>query len=570
MPDAPQGPTEQWSSKAGVILAVSGCAIGFGNFLRFPGLAAEYGGGAFMVVYFIALFLLGIPLAWMEWTLGRHVGRYGKHSVIAAYESIAQYPIWKYLGLSSMITIMALSMYYLFIEGWTLGYTYHMLMGDLNLSQPQHYKDFFFNFTGQESDGSIFQLDKSNVIIFTLLAVSANIYLICKGISKGIEAFCKWSVPLMLGLALLLLIRVLTLGTPDATQPERNVEAGLGYMWNPDKTILECTDAQGNTSTLSMLPAKSTAQQQEQALQTAQAQHPNSEVKLVRISFAQGLLNPELWIEAVGQIFFSLSIGVGSVLTYASYVSRKEDIALSSLTANIANSIVEVSIAGMMIVPASICFLGITAAAGASGYALGFEVLPQVFAAMPAGQFFGLCFFVLLFISALASSVADITAVTVFLEDYWNLSHRRSLAIIITLILIGTGLVCWFTSDKLIALNTLDFFFGTLTLFIACTIMIIVFTRTWGTDKAVEELQEGALIKLPRALPFIMKWVTPTMLLGIFVAWLYQTFFEVANQDIQNIMQGKLGAILPLAWVLLILLFFIVVIATSKNTQTKS
>lgn len=563
----PQGTTEQWSSKAGVILAVSGCAIGFGNFLRFPGLAAEYGGGAFMLVYFIALFMLGIPLAWMEWTLGRYVGRHGKHSVIAAYESISSNPIWKYLGLSSMITIMALTMYYLFIEGWTLGYIYHMLMGDLQLASPDDYKQFFFNFTGQSQDGAIFDVGNSNVILFTLLAVSANVFLISKGISQGIETFCKWSVPLMLGLALLLLLRVLTLGTPNEAYPHRNVEEGLGYMWNPDKTILQCVDAQGHESTLAMLPANSTEEQRTLALNEAQLKHPDAKVEIVRISFIDGLLNPELWIEAVGQIFFSLSIGVGSVLTYASYVSRKEDIALSSLTANIANSVVEVSIAGMMIVPASICFLGITAAASASGYALGFEVLPQVFAAMPGGMFFGFCFFVLLFISALASSVADITAVTVFLEDYWNLSHKKSLAIIISLILLGTGLVCWFTSKNLMALNTLDFFFGTLTLFIACTIMIIVFTRTWGTDKAVQELQSGALIKLPRGLRFVMKWVTPAMLLSIFVAWLYQTFFEVANQDIQNLMKGELGAILPVGWVVLILLFFIFVIASSKNTK---
>ncbi len=565
MPDAPQGSTEQWSSKAGVILAVSGCAIGFGNFLRFPGLAAEYGGGAFMLVYFIGLLLLGIPLAWMEWTLGRYVGRHGKHSVIAAYESISKNPIWKYLGLSSMITIMALVMYYLFIEGWTLGYTYHMLMGDLNFSSPDDYKNFFHHFTGQSANGEIFNLSHSSVIIFTILAVSANIFLICKGISAGIEAFCKWSVPLMLGLAVLLLIRVLTLGTPDASMPERSVEAGLGYMWNPDKTVLQYQDADDRTVTLAMLPAQSSAQEKAAALQAAQEKHPDYQVECVHISFVDGLMNPELWIEAVGQIFFSLSIGVGSVLTYASYVSRKEDIALSSLTANVANSIVEVSIAGMMIVPASICFLGITAAAGVGGYALGFEVLPQVFAAMPGGQFFGIGFFILLFISALASSVADITAVTVFLEDYWKLSHKQSLAIIITLILIGTGMVCWFTSDNLIALNTLDFFFGTLTLFIACTIMIIVFTRTWGTDKAVEELKRGALITLPRFLPFVMKWITPSMLLGIFVAWLYQTFFKEANGDVQNLMQGKLGAVLPVAWVLLILIFFIIIIKTQKK-----
>ena len=89
---------EAWSSRLGVILAVAGSAVGLGNFLRFPGLAAQYGGGAFMIAYFVSLLLIGIPICWVEWTLGRYGGRAGYHSTPGIFQALLTRPSGKYLG----------------------------------------------------------------------------------------------------------------------------------------------------------------------------------------------------------------------------------------------------------------------------------------------------------------------------------------------------------------------------------------------------------------------------------------------------------------------------------------
>ena len=91
--------SDHWKSNLGVMLAVAGSAIGFGNFLRFPGLAAQYGGGAFMVAYFCCFLLLGLPLCWVEWSIGRCGGVLGGHSPASVFQLIAQKPLWKYVGI---------------------------------------------------------------------------------------------------------------------------------------------------------------------------------------------------------------------------------------------------------------------------------------------------------------------------------------------------------------------------------------------------------------------------------------------------------------------------------------
>ena len=87
-------PKEAWSSRLGVILAVAGSAVGLGNFLRFPGLAAQYGGGAFMIAYFISLLIIGIPICWTEWTLGRYGGRAGYHSTSGIFNLLLSGKAW--------------------------------------------------------------------------------------------------------------------------------------------------------------------------------------------------------------------------------------------------------------------------------------------------------------------------------------------------------------------------------------------------------------------------------------------------------------------------------------------
>ncbi len=560
--------TEHWNSRLGAILAVAGSAIGFGNFLRFPGLAAQYGGGAFMIAYFCAFLLLGIPLCWVEWSVGRRGGALGGHSAAAIFYLLSRRPWWKYLGVLAVVATLGIGMFYMPLEGWTLGYAWHTAMGNLNLDSGEAFSHFFMNFTGVAADGAVFTGDTS-LLTFIVIALLANFYLLYRGIAKGIEWFCKWSTPVLLGTAVLILVRVLTLGTPDAAHPERSVSEGLGYMWNPTKTMLVATVDGGREKTLGMVPAHATEAEKAELISRTAAAHPGVEVREKHISLLQGLLNPELWLTAAGQIFFSLSVGFGTICTYASYVGRKEDIALSSLTANAANEVVEVGIAGMMMVPAAVSFLGVAAAAGASTFGLGFEVLPRVFAAMPGGQLFGTLFFGLLFLAAITSSISMMQPAIAFMKEFWGLSHKQSVTLIALLLTGGAGLVAWFTGEGLLALSTLDFWAGTMCVYLLAAVFIILFRFFWGTDKGLAELRRGALIPLPKSLAFVINWVTPTLFATIFATWLYQNIFGTTSEHITNLLSCKPGALLPVLWVLGITCFMLLVAHTSRKFHTR-
>lgn len=549
---------ELWTSNLGAVLAVAGSAIGFGNFLRFPGLAAQYGGGAFMIAYFVAFLLLGIPLSWVEWAIGRKGGSMGAHSSASAFLVITRQRRWKYLGLAGVLTPLAITMYYMALEGWTLGYAWHTMVGDLNFSTSEEYGNFFANFVGINGNGSVFT-GESSMLIFFAIAVICNFWLIYRGVNKGIEWFCKWSMPVLVLTAVIILVRVLTMGTPDATHPERNVNEGLGYMWNPNKVMLVAGEKE-----VDMVPAYATPEQKEAQIQRLMKQYPDQEIKEKPITLMQGLMNPDLWITAAGQVFYSVSIGFGIVCTYASYVERRKDIALSSLTANAANEVAEVGLAGMMIIPSAVALLGVAAAAGTSTFGLGFNVLPQVFASMPGGQIFGTLFFGLLSIAAITSAISILQPAVAYIEEFWQLRRIQSVTIVALLLIVGSLLVVWYTGDGLIALDTLDFWLGTMSLYISSATFLIVF-RVWGTQKGLAELRSGARMRIPRFIGFIINWVTPGIMLFIFAAWLYKNLFVQQSYHITNLMEGKLGAIIPLLWVGIVLIFFCFVAHTSRR-----
>ena len=555
---------EYWNSNLGAVLAVAGSAVGFGNFLRFPGLAAQYGGGAFMIAYFTAFLLMGIPLSWVEWTLGRRGGRMGGHTTASIFMLISRSAWWKYLGLAGVVAPLSIAMYYMYLEGWTLGYAWHTAVGDLNLSSSEEFGNFFGTFVGAGGDGEIFS-GESSLFLFFGIALLCNFYLIYRGVSKGIEWFCKLSMPVLLITAVLVMIRVLTLGTPDAAHPERNVNEGLGYMWNPNKVEL-VTEA---GKTVNMIPASATPEQADELLKRTQAQYPNEKISPKRISLLEGLMNPELWIAAAGQIFYSLSLGFGTICTYASYVNRRKDIALASITANAANEVVEVGIAGMMIVPAAVSLLGVVAAAGASTFGLGFNVLPQVFAAMPLGQFFGTLFFFLLFLAAITSSISLLQPATAFMEEFWGLRRVQSVTVVAVFMCVGALLVAWFTGDNLIALDTMDFWVGTLSLYIVTFMYLTLFNVVWRSDNALNELGKGALFTPPRAMKFIIRWVTPSILMCVFGSWLYKNLFVELSPQVSNVLAGKPGAIVPLGWVGVLAIFCALVAHTSTRFHNK-
>lgn len=550
--------TETWNSNLGVVLAVAGSAIGFGNFLRFPGLAAQYGGGAFMIAYFTAFLLLGIPLSWVEWTIGRKGGSLGGHSTVSIFYLLSGKARWKYLGIAGVVATIGIAMYYIPLESWTIGYAWHTAMGDLQLQSAEEYGNFFAQYVGLTGDGDIF-FGHGGQLIFFALAILANMYVIFRGVSKGIETFCKWSMPVLLITALIILVRVLTLGTPDATHPERSVNQGLGYMWNPTKTMLVVEGKE-----VEMVPAQATTAEKTAMMQKLQAGNPGKAVEDKQITLTQGLLNPEMWIAAAGQVFFSLSIGFGTVCSYASYVRRRKDIALSSLTANAANEAIEVGMAGMMIIPAAVAFLGVVAAAGCGTFGLGFNVLPQVFAAMPGGVIFGTMFFFLLFIGAITSAISMLQPSIAFLEEFWELRRVQSVALVAFLVTIGTLLVGWFT-EGLMALDTMDFWFGTMFLYLTSCLFFTIFNYVWGTKNGLEELSQGAAIPLPPGLGFVLRWVTPGILLIIFGAWLYKNIFIQLSPQVTNLINCEPGALFPIVWVVMVALFFAFVIFTSRK-----
>jgi len=500
---------ENWGSQLGVILAVAGSAIGLGNFLRFPGQAVMHGGGAFMIPYFISFLIIGIPLTWSEWAIGRAGGRRGFNSVPGIFSLAAGGKRrWSYIGSLGAFIPVAIVMYYLFIEAWCLAFAIQYFLGflaQLGLSVPsflpgtngagftlgsaEAYQTFFKTFVGADADGSLYRTATGSFALTPLLGCTIfclllNFYLIYRGVSKGIEAFCKVAMPLLFICSVLILIRALTLHSPSA-EPGRTFLDGLGFMWNPSQ--------------------------------------PDR-------SFWDSITDPDVWLAATSQIFFSVSIGFGLIVTYASYVKPKDDIALSALTATVSNEFCEVVLAGLMIIPPAIMFMGVSGLEGNLGtFSLGFNVLPNVFEQMPCGQFFGFLFFVLLFLAAVTSSISMVQPSVALFEEGLNFGRKRAICLTAVISLVGTTLLCHF-SKGLYALDTLDFWAGQFGLFVLATLQTILVSWIWGPERMLQELRFGSRIYVPKAICWGIKYVSTPYLVLILILWLYKNAGAYLNE----------------------------------------
>jgi len=474
---------EQWSSRLGVILAVSGSAVGIGNFLRFPGNVAENGGGAFMIPYFCALIFLAVPICWAEWAMGKYGGQHGFHSYPAIFGLIGRHPFWRYMGLIALVVPIVVFMYYILIEAWCLGYAWSYLTGAIDLgtdsSQYTTASDAFFkSYVGQEQDGAVLQ-GISESVVFWMLVFAFNFWIIYRGVTKGIESFCNVAMPLMTVLGVVVLFRVLTLGTPDPSHPERSILGGLGFMWNP-KPVVEGGSSWG------------------------------------------ALANPKVWLAAAGQIFFTLSIGFGVICNYASYLKKDDDVVLSGMAATATNEVSEVCLGGLITIPAAFVFLGATGLMASLGstFDLGFRVLPVVFMHMPGGRFFGFIWFFMLFLAAICSSLSMLQPAIAFLEEGLRIGRKASCAILGLVTVPGSLFVIYF-SKGLTALGTIDFWVGSLLVFILATLEVILFAWVFGAERGTEYARQGAQMKLPRVFAFTIRYISPTYLLIVFGLWAY-------------------------------------------------
>jgi neurotransmitter:Na+ symporter, NSS family len=471
-------PKEQWSTRIGVILAVAGSAVGLGNFLRFPGQAAQYGGGAFMIPYFCALILLAIPICWAEWGMGRFGGQRGYNSAPAIFGALGGRSRYRYLGVFGLIIPIVIYMYYVLIEAWCLGYAWAFLTGWLDMgNDPTKYAEksqqFFSTFTGQEQDGLMLEGGLQPSVLFWMITFTLNFILIYRGVSRGIETFCRFAMPIMAICAFVVLIRVLTLGTPDPNQPELNVINGLGFMWNPKVEVGQ--------------------------------------------PWYAALSNAEVWLAAAGQVFFSLSVGFGIIINYSSYLKKDDDVVLSGLTAASTNEFFEVCLGGLITIPAAFVFLGIAGTIGGT-FGLGFNTMPIVFMYMPWGALFGFLWFFMLFLAAITSSLSMLQPAIAFLEEGLGIGRRASVTLLGLITVMGSFFVIYF-SKGLIALDTIDFWVGTAMIFVLAMIEVILFSWVFGVDRGYEEIHRGAEMRIPRIWKFVIKYVSPLYLLIVFAFW---------------------------------------------------
>lgn len=500
-----------------MILAVAGSAVGLGNFLRFPGLAAQYGSGAFMLAYFISLILIGIPIGWVEWTLGRYAGQHGFNSSPGIFNVLLRHPAGKYIGAVGVVIPVMIYMYYVYIEAWCAGYAYYFITGQLNLgSDVAAYQEFWRNFIGFNENGLVIGGGSNHVVIFLVLVFALNFVIIFRGLARGIEMFCKYAMPALVFLAIIILVRVLTLGTPDPSKPDQSLVNGLGNMWNPQKIMLQERVQAGPQEqwkdVVELVGPEVVA-----AKRAEISANPN--YRIYSRTVWEQLQNPQLWLAAAGQIFFSLSVGFGVIITYASYLTRKDDVVLSGLTASSANEFCEVALGGLITVPAAYVFLGAAGVAGQAGFGLGFNVLPLVFAQMPFSQFFGGAFFFLLFLAAITSSLSMLQPGIAFLEEGLGLNRKQSVALLGLVTAIGCLFVVYFSKD-IKALDTIDFWVGTFLIFVLATTLIIIFGWVLGVEKGWQEAHQGAALRIPNFFKGIIKYVSPIYLLSIFVLFI--------------------------------------------------
>ncbi|PKO96944.1 MAG: sodium:calcium symporter, partial [Bacteroidetes bacterium HGW-Bacteroidetes-9] len=368
--------SETWGSRVGLVLAMAGNAVGFGNFLRFPVQAVQNGGGAFIIPYLVSFLLMGIPLLFIEWSSGRFGGKFGHHSTPFILQSMDKKWIWKYVGVFGIFSNIAIAAYYCYIESWTMSYVFHSVVGTFDGMNQHAVAAFFSNYLDVTTSTTGIPYE---ALVFFVFCIALNTWILSRGLSSGVEKVAKIGVPLLIVFGIFLAVKGITLkaGVNGAIH---DGTLGLNFLWTPDFT---------------------------------------------------SLANPKVWLAAAGQIFFTLSVGMGSIQCYASYLKKKDDVALNAMSAGWMNEFVEIVLGSAVIIPIAIGYLGIDRVVeltGIGGLGLGFRTMPFLFeqwgpilSAVAGVSFFGLLFF-----AGITSSLAMGTPGMGFMMDEFKWSRRKS------------------------------------------------------------------------------------------------------------------------------------------------
>lgn len=475
---------QSWT-RIGLILAMAGNAVGFGNFLRFPVQAVQNGGGAFIIPYLVCFLLMGIPLLLVEWSIGRYGGHYGNHSTPFMLNSLSRQRIWKYIGVFGIFSNMGIAAYYCFMESWTLSYIFHSAIGTFKgLSQEQ--VEMVFN--------DYISLHKNTLIpyeavVFYIVCLLVNVYILSKGI-KGIEKVAKIGMPLLILFGIILAVRAVTMKAGHQGAIYSGTE-GLNFLWTPNY---------------------------------------------------ESIWNPKVWLAAAGQIFFTLSVGMGSIQCYSSFINKRDDIALNSMSAGWMNEFVEVVIGAAIIIPIAVGYFGIDKVkelVGLGGLALGFKVIPYLFNQW--GPFLsvaaGVMWFLLLFFAGITSSLAMGKPCVSFLEDEFKWSEKKaSWAFGGAILILGLPTVLFFNYG---VFDQYDYWTGTVSLFVFAMMEVILFSWVFGMDKGWQEIRHGADINISIVFKYVLKYITPVMLIAVFIGALITPHGNDWNSAFSSFFSGN-------------------------------
>ncbi|MFA8450170.1 MAG: sodium-dependent transporter, partial [Bacteroidales bacterium] len=349
---------EKFSSKIGVIAAVTGASVGLGNIWKFPYEAGQNGGGIFLITFIICLIFIGIPILTSVFILGRSTGK----TPVGAMKQIKPKSFWYLNGYLGMLGAFLLLAFYSVVAGWVLEYMIKSIQGTFIHS----------NIDAITNEFEKFITDPIAPIIYQFIFLALTAWIICAGVSKGIEKVSFILMPILLLLILFLDIYSFTLS---------GGKAGFKFLFS---------------------------------------------FNLIELNF-------HTLFAAMGQAFFSLSIGLGAMVIYGSYIEKKVNLIQVSNEVAITTLVISM-LAGIAIFPAIFAY-GISPKAGPS---LLFITIPQVFSALQGGSILSFFFFLLLALAGLTSSISILEVLVAFFQQEFKFNRIKSSIVISLLIFILT------------------------------------------------------------------------------------------------------------------------------------
>ena len=426
-----------WSSRWTFILAATGSAVGLGNIWKFPYMAGDNGGGAFVLIYLACIFVIGIPIMLGEIMIGRR-GRSSPANTMSFLAKEAESSqAWTLLGATGALAGLLILSFYSVAAGWAMAYVF----GGFQETSAQ----------AVSSEFDKFLTDPVALLFWHTLFIIITVTIVARGILKGLEAWINTLMPMLFIIIILLCIYAMQTGA---------FLEGLAYLFKPDFTKI----------------------------------------------------NSDVLLAALGQAFFTLSLGMGAIMAYGAYMPADQNIGRTAITVAALDTGVAL-LAGIAIFP--IVFAN--GLAPTEGPGLVFVTLPIAFANMPLGVLFGTLFFILLSIAALSSSISLIEPGVAWLVE--SLKTKRAYAAI------GLGIFSWtlgvfsalsfnlMSEFKLFGMNFFDFtdFLTNQIMLPLGGIFIAVFVG-WVMKKkdVLDELQieDGIIFK---SWFFVSRFVAPVM-----------------------------------------------------------